>query len=438
MASRPRGSTRNSDGWSVAPTEPHWRINGGFSPSLSARWEQKQARGSPVSSRRSSISSPFSHHQHRDVHVGSIVSPLESPPEGFRLPQWTPLSHDASVGDFIAAAAEPLSRASGLTSASEACLSTGVSDTLSSSSSHRLPKDTTVAASHRPCSHLYRSFSRHCLSKLGSRRLFGRQKSDALSRVGSVGRQNQALLFENVLDFHEPGSRSEGVGNKPPLTLSQLVASSTREAFHWSDMNSVSQLSWSVDEDGMNACMPLPFERIRADFFQPDEDNGGFDSDDVLEKCELCSRGLSYRSPWSSQGYAGNNDLPVVSVLACGHVFHADCLEKFVSEKTASEIFKANPSCPQCMQLEKAALKSLMLRLGRVKHTFEPLKKQFVRFFRGKSHSLALKADEDSTHSTRSLIVKRKGALLRSLSKLQAPLQAKAMKVSAFHNRISR
>ncbi|KAI5054357.1 hypothetical protein GOP47_0030719 [Adiantum capillus-veneris] len=169
--------------------------------------------------------------------------------------------------------AEPVSRASGLTSVSEVCLSTGISDTLSSSSSRRLSKDIAVAAPRRPCSYIYRRFSRHCLSRLGSRRLFGRQKSDGISSLGSAGRQNRALLFENGLDFQELGSHSESVG-KQPLTLSQLVASSTRDVLHWSDVNSVSQLSWSVDEDGVNACLPLPLERIRADFSQPDEDIG--------------------------------------------------------------------------------------------------------------------------------------------------------------------
>eukprot|EP00250_Pteridium_aquilinum_P000402 c10440_g1_i1 orf=772-1872(+) len=366
------------------------------------------------------------------MHVSSAVSPLDSPQEGFRLPQWTPLTRDASIDDFAAAATEPLSRVSALSSASEACTLTGISESLSSSS-YGLAKDTAVEASQCLRSSLCRSFSRHCLSKLGSRRLFGRQKLDDVTCLRSVGRQNQALFLENGQNLHEPGSQSEGNDSKQQMTLSQLVASSTREVFGWSDVNSVSQLSWTLDEDGTNAFMPLPFERIRADFSQPDEDSGALESDDVLEKCALCSLGLLHKSPWSAQRYVGSNDLPVVGVLVCGHVFHADCLEKAVPDTV-----KDDPLCPQCVQIETAALKAFSLRFDRVKHKIEPLKKQLGRLFKAKSCKLAVKADEDLPSLPRSLSGRRKGVLLRSLSKLQAPLQVKVMKAPGSHVSISR
>lgn len=198
-------------------------------------------------------------------------------------------------------------------------------------------------------------------------------------------------------------------------------------------MNSVSQLSWNVDEDGLNAHMPLPFERIRANMSQPGEDSGSLESDDVIEKCALCCRSLLHRSPWSSQTYVGSNDLPVVGVLVCGHAFHADCLEK-----TDPDTSRSNPPCPQCVQIENAALKALVLRFDRVKHTFKPLKRQLARFFKAKSFNLAFKTDEDVPGLPRSLSDRRKGVLLRSLSKLQAPLQEKVMKGSGSHNLVSR
>lgn len=424
VAARPRGSTRNSDGWSVGPTEPYWRVNGGYSPPLSATWEQKQLRGSPFSSRRSSVSSPFSLHQLRDLHVISSVSPLDSPSEGFRLPQWTPLSNDASMGDFIAAAAEPSTRTSALTPTSEACMLTGISGSLSSSS-QRLTKDTLIVTSNRPL-HPYRSFSRHCLSKLGSRRLFARQKLDGVARFGSAGRRN--LLSENE---QGSGHQSEGDG-KQPMTLSQLVASSTQEVFGWSDVNSVSQLSWNADEDGLKTYMPLPFERIRADVFQPDESSGSVDHDKALEKCSLCCRDLSRWSPWSLETYGGSYDLPVVGVLVCGHTFHAECLEK-----SGSDTSKSNPHCPQCMQIEIMSLKGFARRFDCVKHTITPLKRQLTRLLKAKSFNLVSRSNEDGPGLPRSLTSSRKGVFLRSLSKLQAPLQVKATKDSGSHNLVS-
>ncbi|KAH7300465.1 hypothetical protein KP509_24G063700 [Ceratopteris richardii] len=246
--------------------------------------------------------------------------------------------------------------------------------------------------------------------------------------MGSGGRRNQALIFENELAFHESGNQSQGDG-KQPLTLSELVASSTTEVLRCSDVNGTSQSSWTLDENGMNSSMSLPFERIRANFLQSLEEDNVSELGTALEKCGLCSQDLMQQSPWTSKGYAGNNDLPVVSVLACGHIFHADCLERSLLEYS-----KADPPCPECIHLEKAAVNSFFMSFGHVKHTIAPFRKHFVGCFRGKSKSWANKVGENMARFPRSLSERQRGLLSRSLSKLQAPLQAKPRKVSAPNN----
>ncbi|XP_006362048.1 uncharacterized protein [Solanum tuberosum] len=65
-----------------------------------------------------------------------------------------------------------------------------------------------------------------------------------------------------------------------------------------------------------------------------------------LQTCGICTKLLTERSSWSS------NELVVVSVLICGHVFHAECLESMTPEFN-----KYDPACPICTFGEKQALK---------------------------------------------------------------------------------
>ncbi|KAK6805836.1 hypothetical protein RDI58_003621 [Solanum bulbocastanum] len=65
-----------------------------------------------------------------------------------------------------------------------------------------------------------------------------------------------------------------------------------------------------------------------------------------LQTCGICTKLLTERSSWSS------NELAVVSVLICGHVFHAECLESMTPEFN-----KYDPACPVCTFGEKQALK---------------------------------------------------------------------------------
>ncbi|GLU02871.1 hypothetical protein SLE2022_201040 [Rubroshorea leprosula] len=67
-----------------------------------------------------------------------------------------------------------------------------------------------------------------------------------------------------------------------------------------------------------------------------------------LQTCGVCSKLLSKKSSWSSQKIIITNELNVVAVLTCGHVYHAECLENMTPE-----IDKYDPACPVCTLGEK-------------------------------------------------------------------------------------
>lgn len=68
--------------------------------------------------------------------------------------------------------------------------------------------------------------------------------------------------------------------------------------------------------------------------------------------CGICTKLLTERSSWSSHKIMATNGLPVVSVLICGHVYHAECLENMTPE-----INKYDPACPVCTLGEKKVIK---------------------------------------------------------------------------------
>ncbi|KAF8098539.1 hypothetical protein N665_0264s0040 [Sinapis alba] len=70
------------------------------------------------------------------------------------------------------------------------------------------------------------------------------------------------------------------------------------------------------------------------------------------QSCGACCRPLSEKSLWSSQKIFMTNELSVSAILACGHVYHGECLEQMTPE-----IDKFDPSCPICTLGEKKTAK---------------------------------------------------------------------------------
>ncbi|KAL3515137.1 hypothetical protein ACH5RR_022039 [Cinchona calisaya] len=71
-----------------------------------------------------------------------------------------------------------------------------------------------------------------------------------------------------------------------------------------------------------------------------------------LQSCGICAKLLTEKSLWGSQKIIATNELAVVAVLICGHVYHAECLENMTSD-----INKYDPACPVCTFGEKQTLK---------------------------------------------------------------------------------
>ncbi|XP_023634038.1 uncharacterized protein LOC17880794 isoform X2 [Capsella rubella] len=110
--------------------------------------------------------------------------------------------------------------------------------------------------------------------------------------------------------------------------------------------NSLSESSATEERHGT----PLRYDSSQSG---PSEDHhGNRMSKQQQQICGACSRPLSEKSLWSSQKIFMTNELSVSSILACGHVYHGECLEQMTAE-----IDKFDPSCPICTMGEKKTAK---------------------------------------------------------------------------------
>ncbi|XP_058757907.1 uncharacterized protein LOC131631148 [Vicia villosa] len=82
-------------------------------------------------------------------------------------------------------------------------------------------------------------------------------------------------------------------------------------------------------------------ERIRSSSFSTDS----VSSDVVKMVCMICEKPLRQKFNFMGNSLSCN-ELAVVAVLVCGHVYHADCLE----QRTNLEEMR-DPSCPICTGL---------------------------------------------------------------------------------------
>ncbi|KAK9677828.1 hypothetical protein RND81_11G170200 [Saponaria officinalis] len=112
----------------------------------------------------------------------------------------------------------------------------------------------------------------------------------------------------------------------------------------FSDLVSPSQgEQWSIDSDSCS------FTRVKRS--RTSGRNSGALMSAEFQKCGICSKLLSEKSAWNSHIIVAVNELSVVSVLMCGHVYHAECLETITPE-----IHKYDPACPVCTFGEKQTL----------------------------------------------------------------------------------
>ncbi|XP_073312854.1 uncharacterized protein [Primulina huaijiensis] len=163
------------------------------------------------------------------------------------------------------------------------------------------------------------------------------------------------LLLRQVSDSRIPEYKS------PTFSISEEASSFIPPA--WGNdsnrgSNGGSSDSWSIP--GFSELMTNRKERLSFDSetsgFSRDKNtrsvgHSGSPSLD-LQTCGVCSKLLTERSSFRWSSHISSNELAVVSVLTCGHVYHSECLENMTPE-----INKYDPDCPVCIFGEKHVMK---------------------------------------------------------------------------------
>lgn len=147
----------------------------------------------------------------------------------------------------------------------------------------------------------------------------------SLNEISSPeGRPSSSMLSVCSNDLSAAGSHGESSDGWSMRTFSEMVATSQRE--RWSlDSELLGSISSKMTRSNTSNSSGLP----------PDQ-----------EVCKLCLKLLKERSTWNAQ------ELAVVAVLLCGHVYHADCLDSITTEAD-----KYDPPCPVCTHGEKCTVK---------------------------------------------------------------------------------
>ncbi|XP_037405206.1 uncharacterized protein LOC119267874 isoform X1 [Triticum dicoccoides] len=186
----------------------------------------------------------------------------------------------------------------------------------SSSRGHSLGMDTDSMRKARrsPGYQLYRQVSD---SKIPSLRSLNESNSPE-------GRPSSSMLSVCSNDLSVAGSHGESSDGWSMRTFSEMVASSQRER-------------WSIDSELLGS--------VSSKMTRSNASNHTTVSPDQ-EVCKLCLKLLKERSSWNAQ------DLGVVAVLLCGHVYHADCLDSLTAEAE-----KYDPPCPVCTHGEQCTVK---------------------------------------------------------------------------------
>jgi hypothetical protein len=186
----------------------------------------------------------------------------------------------------------------------------------SSSRGHCQPtdSDSMKKARRSPGYQLYRQVSD---SKIPSLR--------SLNEISSPeGRLSSSMFSVCSNDLSAVGSHGESSDVWSMRTFSEMVATSQRE---WLSVDSELSGSISSKMNRSNASNP---STIPSD----------------QEVCKLCLKLVKERSTWNVQ------ELAVVAVLLCGHVYHAGCLDSITAEAD-----KYDPPCPVCTHGEKCTVK---------------------------------------------------------------------------------
>ncbi|XP_051137528.1 uncharacterized protein LOC127255798 isoform X2 [Andrographis paniculata] len=151
----------------------------------------------------------------------------------------------------------------------------------------------------------------------------------------------------------KPPSPTLSISEEPPVFLPPAWGNDTSMG-----SNGGSSDNWSI---------PTFHELVttRKERWSFDSEASGFSRDKIaghspasasfdLQTCGICTKLLTERSVWgcTSQKIISANEVAVVAVLTCAHVYHGECLECLTPE-----IHKYDPPCPVCTYGEKRTVK---------------------------------------------------------------------------------
>ncbi|OVA03914.1 zinc finger protein [Macleaya cordata] len=373
VAAGPHGTkpSTGSRDYSTVPGEPHWRTNSSFSPPPppSRRWDCRfQSDGLPRESNEATVycsslssngkrsrsrvsSDQYANHQH-SISDG-VVSYSGSPSDNFQAPRWTPPQQKFDYHEFPTPSVEASRSGTSLFPLSAERRFTGGAS--AASNSFRSPSSLSESSqwestSKQPVSLPHRTFSsrRSFLSKPVYPLVFRNPVSDG-EAFGSadISCINRLTPCGNTTPSHWP-TTSSSLEHKFHKTLTELQRmegspdcsmSSRREGFRWSNASSY---DLGFDGESFDVAEHVDLENPRSPNCTAEE-----------QKCVLCGRLLSQKSPWSSYRIVRGGDMPIAGVLSCSHVFHAECLEQTTPKAQLSD-----PPCPLCLKTIGAAEES--------------------------------------------------------------------------------
>lgn len=334
MAARPHGSNATSTDWSMGPHEPYWRTNTSFSPPPS-RWDfQFQSEGLPYGSHDgfhfygSSTSSNskeskswvrgnllYNNQYSASDSAGLFLSSSSDLSQG---PQWTPPEiQEITIDDYeTQTRRDSVSTQFSFTPAIEGTSANPYSRGSTSSRSDGSESEPRV----KSCMSSQHNFS---------------------SRLSFISKPIYPLSFPTQT------SNREAIDSASTVLSEDDASTPQREAQRWSSF------------DFADVSEPFESESFGHSYIPSD-----------TFKCGLCERFLSQRSPWSSHRIVRSGDMPVVGVLSCCHVFHADCLEQ-----TTPKTQKSDPACPICLRLQEENSPDQQV-FSRLKNSFPRLIRQ--------------------------------------------------------------
>lgn len=306
-----------------------------YSPSWSFRWDNRRRVAGEVETSFSSFSDGVSNNNGLEIKSGThdnstYESELGSPLESLQTPvsQKSPGSEvivekltapvsDGSVSRSISLEVKEPTECTVISDLSPVKLSPSAPSTSSVSVSPQSSKSHLPPVAVTPLRWPYHSSGQ----KLSQRVSDGQVQGLKSSNDRAVSEEKSPFVLPAWSNESTRASHGGSSDSWSMNAFSELMVTSQRER-------------WSFDSEPLVDKMTRSSSRVSV---SPSLD---------VQACGVCSKLLTERASWRS------NELSVVAVLTCGHVYHADCLENMTSD-----INKYDPVCPICTLGEKQTQK---------------------------------------------------------------------------------